>query len=91
MSTMTDTGGDPLVSSFASVLRVPLLELYALLWRVGVVEIRHDDRAPRRGAKAPSRVVRGPICPDPSAHRHDRVVRLPLPELASAAYRQATG
>ncbi|HEX5253490.1 MAG TPA: Rv1535 domain-containing protein [Mycobacterium sp.] len=88
---MTDTGGDPLVSSFASVLRVPLLELYALLWRVGVVEIRHSDRAPRRGATAPSRVVRGPICPDPSAHAEDRVVRLPLPELAHAVYRQATG
>lgn len=91
---MTGTGGDPLVSSFASVLRVPLLELYALLWRVGVVEIRHNDQAPRRGATAPSGVARGPICPDPSAHsddRDDRVVRLPLPELASAVYRQATG
>lgn len=87
---MTGTGGDPLVSSFASVLRVPLLELYALLWRVGVVEIRHNDQASRRGAKAPSRVVRGSICPDPSAHSDDRVVRLPLPELASALYRQAT-
>jgi hypothetical protein len=94
MSTMTDTGGDPLVSSFASVLRVPLIELYALLWRVGVVEIRHSDQAPRRGATAPSRVARGRICPDPSAHCHerdDRVVRLPLRELASATYRQATG
>jgi hypothetical protein len=91
MSTMTGTGGDPLVSSFASVLRVPLLELYALLWRAGVVEIRHNDRAPRRGAKAHSRVVRGPICPDPSAHSDGRVVRLPLPESASAVYGRATG
>lgn len=62
---MTDTGGDPLVSSFASVLKVPLVELYALLWRVGVVEIRDDDRT--RAAAS------GPICPDPSAHRADRV------------------
>jgi len=91
MSTMTYTRGDPLVSSFASVLRVPLIELYALLWRVGVVEIRHDERAPRRGAKARSRVVRGPICPDPTAHSDDRVVRLPLPQLDPAVYRQATG
>jgi len=91
MSTMTDTGGDPLVSSFASVLRVPLLELYALLWRVGVVEIRHSDRAPCRGANARPRVVRGPICPDPSAHAKDPVVRRPLPQLASAVYKQATG
>lgn len=91
---MTGTGGDPLVSSFASVLRVPLLELYALLWRVGVVEIRHNDEATRRGAKAPARVASGPICPDPSAHADDRdarVVRLPLPELASALYSRATG
>lgn len=87
---MTDTGGDPLVSSFASVLRVPLLELYALLWRVGVVEIRHNDRAPRRGADVRPRVVRGPICPDPSAHAEDRVVRWRSPQLASAAYSQAT-
>ncbi|WP_324684237.1 Rv1535 domain-containing protein [Mycobacterium sp. 94-17] len=53
---MTDTGGDPLVSSVASVLRVPLLELYALLWRVGIVEIRHSDRpanAEDRGARRP--------------------------------------
>ncbi|GAB1814122.1 Rv1535 domain-containing protein [Mycobacterium sp. MUNTM1] len=88
---MTDTGGDPLVSSFASVLRVPLLELYALLWRVGVVEIRHSDRAPRRGTNARPRVIRGPICPDPSAHAKDRVVRLPLPHVGPAVYSQATG
>nr|WP_082279470.1 Rv1535 domain-containing protein [Mycobacterium colombiense] len=88
---MTHTGGDPLVSSIASVLRVPLLELYALLWRVGVVDIRDSDRAPRRGANPSSRVVRGPICPDPSAHAKDRVVRWPLPQVASAVYHQATG
>ncbi|WP_231989990.1 Rv1535 domain-containing protein [Mycobacterium sp. 852002-51971_SCH5477799-a] len=91
MSTMTGTGGDPLVTSFASVLRVPLIELYALLWRVGVVEIRHNDQVPRRGATGPSRVVRGPTCPDPSAHSDERVVRLPLPQLASAMYSRATG
>jgi hypothetical protein len=91
MSTMTDTGGDPLVSSFASVLRVPLLELYALLWRVGVVEIRRNERTPRRGANAPARVVRGPICPDPSAHQQDRVVRWPLPQSAPVVCSQATG
>ncbi|OBH57784.1 Rv1535 domain-containing protein [Mycobacterium sp. E2479] len=88
---MTDTGGDPLVSSFASVLKVPLLELYALLWRVGVVEIRQDDRVPRRGAKVPSGVVQGPICPDPSAHSDDRVVRWPLAQLASAVFSEAAG
>lgn len=88
---MTDTGGDPLVSSVASVLKVPLVELYALLWRVGVVEIRHSDRAPRRGANARPRVVRGPICPDPSAHAKNRVLRLPLPQAASVVYSEAIG
>jgi hypothetical protein len=86
MSTMTHTGGDPLVSSFASVLRVPLVELYALLWRVGVVEIRDNERAPRRGATA-----RGPICPDPSAHADNRVVRWPSRQIAPATYNRATG
>ncbi|WP_269090182.1 Rv1535 domain-containing protein, partial [Mycobacterium paraintracellulare] len=65
---MTGTGGDPLVSSIASVLRVPLLELYALLWRAGVVEIRNSEREARRDpAAAP-----GLICPDPSAHVTER-------------------
>ena len=46
MST-TDNLADPIISSVASVLSVPLLELYALLWRVGVVEIVEpgDSRA----------------------------------------------
>nr|WP_244168559.1 Rv1535 domain-containing protein [Mycobacterium malmoense] len=57
---MTDTGGDPLVSSIARVLKVPLQELYALLWRAGVVEVH----APRGGHR--------PICPDPSAHDSPR-------------------
>jgi hypothetical protein len=91
MSTMTDTGGDPLVSSFASVLRVPLVELYALLWRVGVVEIRHSDRAPRRGATAPSRAGRGAGCPDPSAHEADRLVRWTSQQLAPAVISRAIG
>jgi len=30
---------DPLISPIASFLRAPMLELYALLWRVGVLEI----------------------------------------------------
>ncbi|MDM4138619.1 MULTISPECIES: Rv1535 domain-containing protein [Mycobacterium] len=88
---MTDTGGDPLVSSFASVLRVPLVELYALLWRVGVVEIRHSDRAPRRGAVSPSRAVRGAVCPDPSAHQPDRVLRWTSQQLAPAVISRAIG
>ena len=46
---MTDTGGDPLVSSIALVLKVPLLELYALLWRVGVVEVHRPPLNGRIG------------------------------------------
>ncbi|WP_084163307.1 Rv1535 domain-containing protein [Mycobacterium triplex] len=70
MST-TDSLADPIFSSVASVLRVPLLELYALLWRVGIVEIVQPDRTHRRAPRFSSRVVsrpRGTICPDPSAH-----------------------
>lgn len=88
---MTDTGGDPLVSSFASVLRVPLVELYALLWRVGVVEIRHTDRAPHRGATAPSRAGRAAGCPDPSAHEADSLVRWTSQQLAPAVISRAIG
>ncbi|HWF28497.1 MAG TPA: Rv1535 domain-containing protein, partial [Mycobacterium sp.] len=38
MST-TDVLADPITSTLASVLTVPLRQLYALLWRAGVVEI----------------------------------------------------
>ncbi|HYQ35144.1 MAG TPA: Rv1535 domain-containing protein [Mycobacterium sp.] len=51
MST-TDSVADPLVSSIALVLRVPLVELYALLWRVGVVEIRHSEGTAYRSSRA---------------------------------------
>ncbi|WOP62959.1 Rv1535 domain-containing protein [Mycobacterium tuberculosis] len=71
MSTRTDALADPLASSFALLLAVPLLELYAVLWRVGVVEVRGAHRGTRRGKAHRSRVVAGsagPICPDPSAH-----------------------
>ncbi|WP_240355630.1 Rv1535 domain-containing protein [Mycobacterium bourgelatii] len=57
MST-TDALADPLVSSLAALLTVPLTELYALLWRVGVVEIA--ERSPAR----PSPSWSGPADPD---------------------------
>jgi hypothetical protein len=34
-----DVGADPLTDVLARVLTVPLRELYAVLWRAGVVEI----------------------------------------------------
>jgi hypothetical protein len=37
--TRTDTQADPMISPIAALLNVPLRELYALLWRVGVVEV----------------------------------------------------
>jgi hypothetical protein len=33
-------GGDPLVGGAARLLSIPLRELYAVLWRVGVIEVR---------------------------------------------------
>ncbi|WP_081287790.1 Rv1535 domain-containing protein [Mycobacterium asiaticum] len=45
--TTTDHPADPLVSSFAALLKGPLTELYALLWRVGVLEVATTANAPR--------------------------------------------
>ncbi|WP_421845889.1 Rv1535 domain-containing protein [Mycobacterium sp.] len=87
----TDALADPLISSFVSVLRVPLLELYALLWRVGVVEVHqtHQANPPLAGShSAAAAGLQGPICPDPSAHDSPQPSpRLPkqrLPELESS-------
>jgi hypothetical protein len=50
MST-TDALADPIISPFTRVLSVPLVELYALLWRVGVVQIvPTDPKAPQKAA-----------------------------------------
>jgi hypothetical protein len=40
----TDQLADPLISPIASLLNAPLLELYALLWRAGLVEIVETQR-----------------------------------------------
>ncbi|WP_077086532.1 Rv1535 domain-containing protein [Mycobacterium rhizamassiliense] len=92
MST-TDNLADPIVSSFVSILCVPLNELYALLWRVGVVEIRHDDQPRGRASRLVARVAPGPrrpVCPDPSAHGSHRP-RPQSPQRPHRAYRQAAG
>jgi hypothetical protein len=49
MST-TDAGSDPLAAALGALLTVPLRELYAVLWRVGVVEIVRNRRCPDRSA-----------------------------------------
>ena len=33
-------GGDPLSDAAARLLSIPLREVYALLWRVGLLEVR---------------------------------------------------
>ncbi|MFZ1174671.1 MAG: hypothetical protein WAO15_00010 [Mycobacterium sp.] len=75
------------------------MELYALLWRVGVVDIRHPGRRAHRSARA-SRVAGGPICPDPAAHGSEFLLRwsppprLPGPEptrRGRSAYSRAVG
>ena len=35
-----DTGGDPLVNAAARLLSIPLRHMYAVLWRVGLIEVR---------------------------------------------------
>ncbi|WP_253851542.1 Rv1535 domain-containing protein [Mycobacterium sp. 1423905.2] len=94
MST-TDAPADPLVSSFAALLSVPLRELYALLWRAGVVEIVKPD--PR---EYPTQVVADSLGPDFPERgsvpppRRSRRQPTPGPEPtrpARSAYSRATG
>lgn len=35
-----DAGGDPLVDASARLLAIPLRHMYAVLWRMGLVEVR---------------------------------------------------
>jgi hypothetical protein len=91
MSTKTDIGGDLLISPIASVLRVPIVELYALLWRVGVVEIRQSERTRHRGLQAVPPTMHGPSCPDPSAHERDRVVHWMSQPRTAPVYSRAIG
>ena len=39
----TDVLAEPLVGVTAAVLTVPLIELYAVLWRAGLLEVRHPS------------------------------------------------
>ena len=34
-----DAGGDPLVDASARLLSIPLRHVYAVLWRVGLIEV----------------------------------------------------
>lgn len=33
-------GGDPLVDAASRLLSIPLRQVYAVLWRIGVIEVR---------------------------------------------------
>ena len=33
-------GGDPMVDAAARLLSIPLRQMYAVLWRVGLIEVR---------------------------------------------------
>ena len=33
-------GGDPLVDAAARLLSIPLCQVYAVLWRIGLIEVR---------------------------------------------------
>ncbi|MEB3048408.1 Rv1535 domain-containing protein [Mycolicibacter sp. MYC123] len=37
----TEVLADPLIDAVAVILTVPAVELYALLWRAGVIEVTH--------------------------------------------------
>jgi hypothetical protein len=43
---MTDALADPLTVALALALTPPMIELYAVLWRVGVLEIRQTRARP---------------------------------------------
>jgi hypothetical protein len=46
-ATLTRVGADPLAEVITRVLTVPLRELYALLWRAGVLEIIEESGSPK--------------------------------------------
>jgi hypothetical protein len=37
--TQNNVGSDPLVDTFARLLSIPLRQVYAVLWRVGLIEV----------------------------------------------------
>src|ERR1700761_9187265 len=44
----SDSLADPLASGAAGLLAIPLIELYAVLWRLGLVQVRTDRTIGRR-------------------------------------------
>jgi hypothetical protein len=89
MSRIIDAGGVLLLSPIAAALGGPLVELYALLWRVGVVEVRQSERR-RRDMQETLRAIR-PIYPDPSANKRDGVVHWMARPRTEPVYHRAAG
>ncbi|UQX12936.1 Rv1535 domain-containing protein [Candidatus Mycobacterium methanotrophicum] len=48
MTSTTDSLADPLASGAAVLLAIPLVELYAVLWRLGLVEVQTQPSSERR-------------------------------------------
>ncbi|MGH3958413.1 Rv1535 domain-containing protein [Mycobacterium sp.] len=86
MST-TDALADPLAAALACVLTAPVIELYAVLWRAGVVEVEQAQADQTRsadqtaaGSRRPTRRLPLRLLPAPAPRRR-----------APAAYSRAVG
>ncbi|WP_424392651.1 Rv1535 domain-containing protein [Mycobacterium sp.] len=88
-----DALADPLGEAVAGLLIVPLIQLYAVLWRVGAVQVFQTRPAPDR--RLPAQVnahlrARGLRCPP--RRSPPRLSPAPVPKRAGrVAYSQAAG
>ncbi|MGH3524123.1 MAG: Rv1535 domain-containing protein, partial [Mycobacterium sp.] len=85
MST-TDALADPLAEAVGLLLTAPVVELYAVLWRAGLVEVvqarQTADRRrapmgvdwPARGLRRPARRLPPRLIPAPAPRRADQAV-----------------
>ena len=88
--TTTDALRDPLASSFAGLLRGPLTELYAVLWRVGVLDVVVRDQAPRRVSVGATRGELR-VAADPNADPDFSASETDAPSQPSRRRQRATG
>jgi hypothetical protein len=57
----TDALAPPLVAALGCVLTVPMVHAYAVLWRLGVVEVRQNDRASTRSIRSSAQLLLAPM------------------------------
>lgn len=53
----TEVLAEPLADATAALLTVPMVELYAVLWRIGLLEVRRPetkDRLPQEVLRQPA-------------------------------------